>query len=48
MGEWVRGTLYCRYGGFSLGGRSTQTPTQTQHLQESASSIRTRYQVEQV
>uniref|UniRef100_M3ZKD5 P-type phospholipid transporter n=1 Tax=Xiphophorus maculatus TaxID=8083 RepID=M3ZKD5_XIPMA len=36
-----------RYGGFSLGGTSTQNISQVQHLQDSIMAIRTRYQVEQ-
>uniref|UniRef100_A0A667XKN2 ATP binding cassette subfamily A member 7 n=1 Tax=Myripristis murdjan TaxID=586833 RepID=A0A667XKN2_9TELE len=33
-----------RYGGFSLGGSSTQTVTQMHHVQDSITAIRTRYQ----
>ncbi|XP_029904883.1 phospholipid-transporting ATPase ABCA1 isoform X2 [Myripristis murdjan] len=36
-----------RYGGFSLGGSSTQTVTQMHHVQDSITAIRTRYQVAQ-
>ncbi|PWA21189.1 hypothetical protein CCH79_00009352 [Gambusia affinis] len=36
-----------RYGGFSLGGTSSQNISQVQHLQDSIMAIRTRYQVEQ-
>ncbi|CAL8309859.1 unnamed protein product [Lota lota] len=36
-----------RYGGFSLGGIATRTPPQTHHLQDSISTIRTRYHVVQ-
>ncbi|XP_056132314.1 phospholipid-transporting ATPase ABCA1 [Lampris incognitus] len=36
-----------RYGGFSLGGKATQTISQVHHIQDSVMSIRTRYQVTQ-
>uniref|UniRef100_A0A8D3BI62 P-type phospholipid transporter n=1 Tax=Scophthalmus maximus TaxID=52904 RepID=A0A8D3BI62_SCOMX len=37
-----------RYGGFSLGGRATQTLPQAQRVQDSIMAIRTRYRVPQV
>uniref|UniRef100_A0A3Q2D7H1 P-type phospholipid transporter n=1 Tax=Cyprinodon variegatus TaxID=28743 RepID=A0A3Q2D7H1_CYPVA len=36
-----------RYGGFSLGGSTTQNISEVQHLQDSVMAIRTRYQVKQ-
>ncbi|XP_037325366.2 phospholipid-transporting ATPase ABCA1 isoform X1 [Pungitius pungitius] len=36
-----------RYGGFSLGGSSTQTLSQFHHIQDSIMAIRSRYQVQQ-
>ncbi|KAM6921905.1 phospholipid-transporting ATPase ABCA1 [Xenentodon cancila] len=36
-----------RYGGFSLGGRATNTESPVQHLQDSIVAIRTRYRVPQ-
>ncbi|XP_042371438.1 phospholipid-transporting ATPase ABCA1 [Plectropomus leopardus] len=36
-----------RYGGFSLGGSSTQTLSQVHHVQDSVTAIRTRYRVAQ-
>ncbi|XP_038571463.1 phospholipid-transporting ATPase ABCA1 isoform X1 [Micropterus salmoides] len=36
-----------RYGGFSLGGRATQTLSQVHHVQDSVVAIRTRYRVPQ-
>ncbi|KAM4548979.1 phospholipid-transporting ATPase ABCA1 isoform 1-T1 [Odontesthes bonariensis] len=36
-----------RYGGFSLGGKATQSVSQVQHLQESVMAIKTRYHVPQ-
>ena len=40
--------LWCRYGGFSLGGSSTETLSQVHHVQDSVMAIRTRYRVPQV
>uniref|UniRef100_A0A671VMG5 P-type phospholipid transporter n=1 Tax=Sparus aurata TaxID=8175 RepID=A0A671VMG5_SPAAU len=37
-----------RYGGFSLGGSSTETLSQVHHVQDSIMAIRTRYRVPQV
>ncbi|KAM9848252.1 phospholipid-transporting ATPase ABCA1 [Aulostomus maculatus] len=34
-----------RYGGFSLGGSATQTPSQVHHVQDSITAIRTRFPV---
>lgn len=40
--------LFCRYGGFSLGGSATQTLSRVQHVEDSIMAIRTRYSISQV
>lgn len=37
-----------RYGGFSLGGKVTQTEVDVEHVEDAVSAFRRRYQVTQV